>query len=81
MQQSSLRSPKAVLEINNHRRLSSRSWALKSEILPTRRLYRQPVLSISIAKSFLVLQGKSLHVKRLKKMHRNHSKAKVNPGQ
>jgi len=69
------------LEINNHLQLSSRSWALKSEISPMRRLCRRSVLFISIAKSCLVLQGKLLHVKRPKKMHRNHSKTGLNQGQ
>jgi hypothetical protein len=64
MRQSYLGSPQAA----NHLQLNSKGWASKSGILPLRRLYRQQELFISIARSYLVLQGGLSHVKRRKKM-------------
>jgi hypothetical protein len=58
-----------MLETCNHLQLSSKSWALESEISLSRRLYHQSELSISIAKSYLVLQDQLLHVKRQKKIY------------
>jgi len=73
MRRSNLKNPEAVLKMANHLQLSSKSWASKSEILRPRRLYHQPELFISIAKSYLVLRGRLLDVKKPKKMYHNYS--------